>query len=190
MEASQSLLQRYRSDRRQLLSFILSSGLIREVRSPTGPTSSVSDSDLELLSADYVLQCAQSGEVLDISKATKKYYDESSYPVMIHSQLGNSYFLISDPESAGSPPRRVPPLFEVNHTSSHASHPSNLLNPLVDRNVAESGVKYASTTETPSKPVKTVTVPPFGLPSLNTGFVKDYLMMTCGNQPMRFCLHL
>ncbi|GMQ05287.1 hypothetical protein CsSME_00050374 [Camellia sinensis var. sinensis] len=109
---------------------------------------------------------------------------------MIHSQLGNSYFLISDPESAGSPPRRVPPLFEVNHTSSHASHPSNLLNPLVDRNVAESGVKYASTTETPSKPVKTVTVPPFGLPSLNTGFVKDYLMMTCGNQPMRFCLHL
>ncbi|CAL5360013.1 hypothetical protein CsSME_00050374 [Camellia sinensis var. sinensis] len=175
MEASQSLLQRYRSDRRQLLSFILSSGLIREVRSPTGPTSSVSDSDLELLSADYVLQCAQSGEVLDISKATKKYYDESSYPVMIHSQLGNSYFLISDPESAGSPPRRVPPLFEVNHTSSHASHPSNLLNPLVDRNVAESGVKYASTTETPSKPVKTVTVPPFGLPSLNTGLSDDDL---------------
>ncbi|XP_028054967.1 protein unc-13 homolog isoform X2 [Camellia sinensis] len=175
MEASQSLLQRYRSDRHQLLSFILSSGLIREVRSPTGPTSSVSDSDLELLSADYVLQCAQSGEVLDISKATKKYYDESSYPVMIHSQLGNSYFLISDPESAGSPPRRVPPLFEVNHTSSHASHPSNLLNPLVDRNVAESGVKYASTTETPSKPVKTVTVPPFGLPSLNTGLSDDDL---------------
>ncbi|GMP28625.1 hypothetical protein CsSME_00004091 [Camellia sinensis var. sinensis] len=61
MEISQSLLQRYRSDRRQLLSFILSSGLIRELRSPTGPTSSVSDSDLELLSADYVLQCAQSG---------------------------------------------------------------------------------------------------------------------------------
>ncbi|GMQ05288.1 hypothetical protein CsSME_00050374 [Camellia sinensis var. sinensis] len=93
--------------------------------------------------------------------------------MQIHSQLGNSYFLISDPESAGSPPRRVPPLFEVNHTSSHASHPSNLLNPLVDRNVAESGVKYASTTETPSKPVKTVTVPPFGLPSLNTDKRKE-----------------
>ncbi|GMP83849.1 hypothetical protein ACSBR2_035717 [Camellia fascicularis] len=61
MEASQSLLQRNHSDRRQLLSFILSSGLIKELRSPTGATSSVSDSDLELLSADYVLQCAQSG---------------------------------------------------------------------------------------------------------------------------------
>ncbi|CAL5419412.1 unnamed protein product [Camellia sinensis] len=70
MEASQSLLQRNRSDRGQLLSFILSSGLIKELRSPTGATSSVSDSDLdatssvsdydlELLSADYVLQCAQ-----------------------------------------------------------------------------------------------------------------------------------
>ncbi|CAL5421816.1 unnamed protein product [Camellia sinensis] len=60
MEASQSLLQRNHSDRRQLLSFILSSGLIKELRSLTGATSSVSDSDLELLSADYVLQCAQS----------------------------------------------------------------------------------------------------------------------------------
>ncbi|GMP85749.1 hypothetical protein CsSME_00038790 [Camellia sinensis var. sinensis] len=60
MEASQSLLQRYHSDRRQILSFILSSCLIRDLWSPTGATSSVSDSDLELLSANYILQCAQS----------------------------------------------------------------------------------------------------------------------------------
>ncbi|KAL6986195.1 hypothetical protein U1Q18_019563 [Sarracenia purpurea var. burkii] len=167
------LLQRYRRDRRQLLSFILSSGLMKVVRSSSGPTTSISDADIDVLSADYVLECIQSGGVLDISKSTQKYHDEFSYPVMIQSQLGNSYFFVSQPETAGSPPRRMPPSIEV------ASRPPSLLDPLVDQNNAVSGVeyvvKYAVTAARPSKPVKNATVPPLGLPSLSTGLSDDDL---------------
>ncbi|GFY97350.1 hypothetical protein Acr_11g0016560 [Actinidia rufa] len=47
-----SLLQRYRRDRRQLLSFIISSST---------PTASLSDADLDSISADRVLDCVKSG---------------------------------------------------------------------------------------------------------------------------------
>ncbi|KAK9277427.1 hypothetical protein L1049_006970 [Liquidambar formosana] len=86
-----SLLQRYRSDRRKLVEFILSSGLIKEVRTPSGPTP-ISDIDLDSISADYLLDCIKSGGVVDISEASKKYCDEFEYPVMIHSQLENPIF--------------------------------------------------------------------------------------------------
>lgn len=62
MEPS-SLLQRYRHDRRKLLDFILSSGLIKEIRtSSSGSTTSVSNINFDVLSADYVLHCIQSGK--------------------------------------------------------------------------------------------------------------------------------
>ncbi|XP_059645069.1 protein unc-13 homolog isoform X2 [Cornus florida] len=165
------LLQGYRRDRRKLLEFILSSGLITEIRTPSGLTTSISHIDIDLLSADYVLQCIQS--VLDISEATKKYYDESAYPVMIHSQLGDSYFLLSDPKSAGSPPRHVPPRIEVNHASDHASTPSSRVGQRTrDTSVSGDG---AVTAATASKPMENITVPSLGLPSLSTGLSDDDL---------------
>ncbi|XAR70329.1 hypothetical protein NMG60_11027149 [Bertholletia excelsa] len=162
-----SLLERYRRDRRQLLSFILSSGLIKDTRTPGGSSTSVSDADLDFISANHVLECAQSGEVLDISRAAKKYHEESARPIMICSKSGDSFFCLSDPKSVGSPPRHVPPSIEVNQTRTHASHLSNLPDPFLDQNVAA-----------PSKPLHTATIPLLGLPSLNTGLSDDDLRET------------
>lgn len=115
-----SLLQRYRRDRRKLLEFLLSSGLIKEVRTPSGSTP-LSDADFDKLSADYILHCIKSGGIVDVSEASKKYYAESAHPIMIHSKLGDSYFLTSDPDIAGSPPRRVPPSTSVSKSRSSCS---------------------------------------------------------------------
>lgn len=49
-----SLLDRYRHDRRKLLDFIISSGLISDVQSS-------SDIDYDAISADYVINCLHSG---------------------------------------------------------------------------------------------------------------------------------
>lgn len=59
-----SLLERYRNDRRKLMEFLMSSGLIKEIRSPPGSSStSLSPADLDALSADYVLDCVKSGQL-------------------------------------------------------------------------------------------------------------------------------
>ncbi|XP_052209822.1 protein unc-13 homolog isoform X2 [Diospyros lotus] len=94
---------------------------------------------------------------------------------MIRSQSGNSYFFLSDPESAGSPPQHAPPPVKGDQTISHVSNSSNLLDPLVHENVAVSGVKYDAIRMSHSKPVKIITVPPLGLPPLNTGISDDDL---------------
>lgn len=57
-----SMLQRYRNDRRKLMEFLMSSGLVKELRSPSGSSTSLSPADLDALSADYVLDCVKSGE--------------------------------------------------------------------------------------------------------------------------------
>lgn len=64
-----SLLQRYRNDRRNLLEFLLSCGLIKEIRTPSGPTLSLSNINLDVISADYVLECVQSGKFFCILKS-------------------------------------------------------------------------------------------------------------------------
>lgn len=62
MDAS-SLLEFYRSDRRKLLEFLLSSGLIKEIRTASGSsTTSLSSINLDYISTDYVLQSIQSGK--------------------------------------------------------------------------------------------------------------------------------
>ncbi|XP_034709140.1 protein unc-13 homolog isoform X2 [Vitis riparia] len=167
----ESLLQRYRRDRRKLLDFILSSASIHQIPTSSAPTANVSDSDLDVVSADYVLDCLKSGGVVDISEATKRYYEESARPVMIHSQLGDSYFLSSDPDLAESPPRRLPPRIHVNQSTNHASSSSE--------NIAMSrdghDLKYTATTSTPLKPVENLNIFSLGLPILNTGLSDDDL---------------
>ncbi|KAF8379444.1 hypothetical protein HHK36_028880 [Tetracentron sinense] len=164
-----SPLQQYRHDRRKLLDFILSSGLIKEVRTPSGPVD-LSDVDLDTLSADYVLECIRSGGVLDVSEATKKYHDELGHP--INFPLGCSYFLISDPDFSGSPPRRIPPQVKVKLTTNYRSCSSSELDPLVVEKIAisgdEDGVRHTAATVAPLKPVENANIPSLGLPTLNT----------------------
>jgi len=62
------MLEHYRRDRNKLLEFILTSpNLIKQVRTPSGPASSLSDINLDTLSADYVLSCINSGGYLLLS---------------------------------------------------------------------------------------------------------------------------
>ncbi|MQM20506.1 hypothetical protein Taro_053527, partial [Colocasia esculenta] len=74
------LLERCRRDRRRLLDFILSAGLASEVRTPPD-AASLSDIDLDVVSADYVLERDKSGGVLDLSEASRRYRDDSEFPV-------------------------------------------------------------------------------------------------------------
>ncbi|KAL6280297.1 hypothetical protein ACE6H2_017178 [Prunus campanulata] len=117
--------------------------------------------------------------VVDISEATKKYFHESSYPLMIHSQLGNSFFLLSDPESSGSPPRRVPSPINVNRTSENASSSSTQMDSLNVEDIAKAvdyyGFKDRAMPSAPPKPVEDVTSMSLGLPHLNTGLSDDDL---------------
>lgn len=187
-----SLLQRYRRDRRKLLEFLLSSGLIKEVRTPSGSTP-LSDADFDKLSADYILHCIKSGGIVDVSEASKKYHAESAHPIMIHSKLGDSYFLTSDPDIAGSPPRRVPPSTSVS-SNNHASSSSSKLDSFDMKSVETHGDDYGLKQKVEAAVARASFtdsgIPSLGLPTLKTGFLKDCLMMTCGNQPTSYCLHL
>jgi hypothetical protein len=64
MEQQATLLHHYRRDRRKLLEFLLSSGLIKEPRTPSGPTNSLSNLDFDSLSADYIIHCVKSGIII------------------------------------------------------------------------------------------------------------------------------
>ncbi|XVF10658.1 hypothetical protein REPUB_Repub07fG0201300 [Reevesia pubescens] len=173
-----SLLERYRRDHRKLLAFLLSSGLIKEIRTPSGSNPSLSDADFDKLSADYILHCVKSGGIVDVSEATKKYDAESTYPIMIHSKLGDSYFLTSDPDFAGSPPRRVPPSTIVSKASNHAS--SSQLDSFKVKSVEMSGddyglKKYKAETAVARAPLGNSGIPSLGLPTLKTGLCDDDL---------------
>ncbi|KAL3818096.1 hypothetical protein ACJIZ3_004001 [Penstemon smallii] len=128
MEFSNPLMRKYRNDRRKLLEFLFSSGLIKEIRTPAGAAASISNINFDSLSADYVLECIKSGGVLDVSKARERYTDESSHPIAIHLQAGDTFYLHSDPDSAGSPPRRAPPSITMNLRGSAESYNSEQSN--------------------------------------------------------------
>ncbi|KAL4332520.1 hypothetical protein GQ457_07G009270 [Hibiscus cannabinus] len=170
------LLQRYRRDRRKLLEFLLSSGLIEEVRSPSGSTS-LTDADFDKLSADYILHCIKSGGgVVDVSEASKMYYTESAHPIMIHSRIGDTYFLTSNPDVAGSPPRRVPPSTIVsssNHASS--SRPDSFKMNGVETYGDDYGLKHKAEAAALRAPLGDSGIPSLGLPSLKTGLSDDDL---------------
>ncbi|XWS61816.1 hypothetical protein CRYUN_Cryun07bG0157800 [Craigia yunnanensis] len=174
-----SLLQLFRRDRRKLLEFLLSSSLIKENWTPSGSTPSLSDADFDKLSADYVLHCVKSGGIVDVFEATKKYHAESTHPIMIHSKLGDSYFLTSDRDFAGSPPRRVPPSTIVSRTSNHASSSASRLDSVKVKNFETSGddygLKQKAETSVARAPLGNSGIPSLGLPTLRTGLSDDDL---------------
>ncbi|KAK1327051.1 hypothetical protein QJS10_CPA01g02426 [Acorus calamus] len=165
------LLQRYRRDRRNLLDFILSSGLAGDVRPPPR------DVDLDTLSVDYVVDRVKSGGALDLSEATKQYFDEYDFPIMMNSLPRNSYFLISRPESSGSPPQRVPPSVPVKKmSSSHFSYEFKEVDPF-----ASFGGSQQISGCAPSTSPQGATdeyMPSLGLPPLKTDLSNDDIRET------------
>ncbi|XP_004300761.1 PREDICTED: uncharacterized protein LOC101300350 [Fragaria vesca subsp. vesca] len=173
MEEHHSLFHRYRRDRRNLLQFLVSS-------SSASASSSLSHVDFDTLSADYVIDCVKSGGAVDISEATKKYFHESSYPPTIHSKLGDSFLLHTDPDSSGSPPRRPPPSpIGVRRTTTNASSSFRQLGSFKDENIKKSGdecgFKYRASPSSRPKPVESFKIVSLGLPSLKTGLSDDDL---------------
>lgn len=180
MEQQATLLHHYRRDRRKLLEFLLSSGLIKELRAPSAPTNSLSNLDFDSLSADYIIHCLKSGEVVDVTEATNKYSDESAYPVTIHSQTRSSYFVVSEPESAGSPPRRAPPPLyakQAADTSCLSSQMDRVHFEKATTSGDDSGPGYEPATNAPTRPLEDseFPIPSLGLPSLKTGLSDDDL---------------
>ncbi|KAI5601528.1 hypothetical protein BDE02_01G097700 [Populus trichocarpa] len=182
MEQQATLLHHYRRDRRKLLEFLLSSALIKELRTPSGPTNSLSNLDFDSLSADYIIHCVKSGGVVDVTEATNKYSDESAYPVtlQIHSQTRSSYFVVSEPESAGSPPRRAPPPLyakQVADTSCLSSQMDRVHVEKATTSGDDSGPGYEPATNAPTRPLENseFPIPSLGLPSLKTGLSDDDL---------------
>ncbi|GJV03152.1 protein unc-13 homolog isoform X3 [Tanacetum coccineum] len=159
--SSSVVLNRYRDDRHKLLDFILSS---------SGFKTDSDDIDFDAISADYVLQFIQSaGGELDVSKATSKQIDAPMFPTMIQSQSGDTFFLLSEPDSAGSPPRRAPPAVETNNghrdrLNSEASVSGHAFGSN-DSYVVPSSSKSANKTDALS----------LGLPALRTGLSDDDL---------------
>ncbi|KAA3453470.1 Error-prone DNA polymerase 2 [Gossypium australe] len=107
-ESAVELLQRYRRDRRILLDFILSGSLIKKVVMPPGAVT-LDDVDLDQVSIDYVLSCIKKGGMLELSEAIRDYHDHTGLPQMNSGDSAGEFFLVTNPEFSGSPPRRAPP---------------------------------------------------------------------------------
>ncbi|XP_048229878.1 protein unc-13 homolog isoform X2 [Ricinus communis] len=167
-----ALLHRYRRDRQKLLEFLLSSGLIRELRISTAPVNSLSDIDFDSLSTDYILHSLKSGGVIDVTEATNNYLLESAYPITSHSLVRDTYFLVSDPDIAGSPPRRVPPI--PVHQTTNASQ-SSQVDCDCTKFANDCGLSFNVAANSPVRPSQTSEIPQLGLPSLSTGLSDDDL---------------
>lgn len=107
-ESALELLQRFRRDRRILLDFILSGSLIKKVVMPPGAVT-LDDVDLDQVSVDYVLGCIKKGGMVELSEAIREYHDHTGLPQMNNAGSAGEFYLVTDPEYSGSPPKRAPP---------------------------------------------------------------------------------
>ncbi|GLT88622.1 hypothetical protein SLE2022_066390 [Rubroshorea leprosula] len=111
-ESAVELLQRYRRDRRILLDFILSGSLIKKVIMPPGAVT-LDDVDLDQVGVDYVLGCIKKGGMVELSEAIRDYHDHTGLPQMNNAGSAGDFYLVTDAESSGPPPKRVPPPIPV-----------------------------------------------------------------------------
>ncbi|KAG7549819.1 Munc13 homology 1 [Arabidopsis thaliana x Arabidopsis arenosa] len=116
-ENAVEILQRYRRDRRKLLDFMLAGSLIKKVIMPPGAVT-LDDVDLDQVSVDYVINCAKKGGMLELAEAIRDYHDHIGLPYMNSVGTADEFFLATNPESSGSPPKRAPPPIPVLISSS------------------------------------------------------------------------
>ncbi|XP_064990055.1 protein unc-13 homolog isoform X4 [Musa acuminata AAA Group] len=166
-------LQRYRSDRRKLLEFLVSTN---HLRAPA-----LASLDLDTISADYVLECIQSGGDFDPSEASRRYREGLDYPIMINLSSGRFYFLLSRPELSGSPPVRIAPQVEMKTSTSHPSSSAGKLDNLIGKGTGKCQIENAADTSAlnlPSQPAKDAKALSLGLPSINAGLSDDDIQQT------------
>lgn len=92
--------------------------------------------------------------------------------LQIHSKLGDSYFLTSDPDIAGSPPRRVPPSTSVsinNHAPSSSSKLDSFDMKSVETHGDDYGLKQKAEASVARASFRDSGIPSLGLPALKTG---------------------
>lgn len=82
---------------------------------------------------------------------------------------GDAYFLVTDSESAGSHPQRVPPSIMKNHSNNNGSCRSDLtdFSPYND----DYGVDSKTAGTSGSFTIKQTDLPSIGIPALKTGSV-------------------
>lgn len=102
------LLQRHRRDRRELLSFLLSSSVLKKVILPPGAVS-LEDLNFDHISVDHVLECCRSGVALDLAVSSKLYHEQLRAPPVGGVGTAETFYLTTNPEESGPPPERAPP---------------------------------------------------------------------------------
>ncbi|KAJ0047254.1 hypothetical protein Pint_05205 [Pistacia integerrima] len=113
-EDALELLQRFRRDRHILLDFILSGSLIKKVIMPPGAVT-LDDVDLDQirflrdLLFLYFFVLVNVGGMLELSEAIRDFHDHTGLPQMNNGESADEFFLVTNPESSGSPPKRAPP---------------------------------------------------------------------------------
>ncbi|KAF0893377.1 hypothetical protein E2562_024200, partial [Oryza meyeriana var. granulata] len=171
---SASLLEVYRRDRRALLGFILSSAGGRAI--------DLSRVDLDAVSADHALDCVASGAQFDASEATRRYFDERRYPIMMGSPSVNSYFLLSRPEISGSPPSKAAP--DIGLQAPAEKNPSPIRQPCdffraaINTLGTDNGTKDVSLADMYPEQVNKMDILSLGLPKLRTELSDDDIRET------------
>ncbi|KAJ1272463.1 hypothetical protein BS78_06G203400 [Paspalum vaginatum] len=174
-----SMLEVYRRDRRRLLGFLLSAG------GGGGRALDLSRVDLDAVSADYALECVATGADFDASEATRRYFDERRYPIMIGSSSGNSYFLLSKPQQSDSPPKEAAPNMgpqapqaPVQENSSPLGKPRDFFSDAINASGIGYGMKDDNLADISSQQVNKVDILSLGLPRLNTELSDDDIRET------------
>ncbi|KAI4370060.1 hypothetical protein MLD38_018445 [Melastoma candidum] len=171
------LLDLYRRDRRKLLRFVLNSSSSSSSAAAGRDVSSLPDDALDSVSVDYVIRCIVSGEHINIDEAIDKYYEEAKFPIMVTSQSMDAYLLLTNPDSSGSPPSRIPPEIDRNQSSKFASTSNYREDPSAFETTIYYSDRDQETFIVPSRP-EVIEVPPLGLPRLITGLLDDDLQKT------------
>ncbi|KAH7278739.1 hypothetical protein KP509_38G054500 [Ceratopteris richardii] len=117
------LLQQLQQDRYKLLRFLLSNGVLKKVVMPSG-AKTLEDINLDEVSVDYVLECAEKETVLEISEAVKRYYNDLDLPLMMGSAFSQTVYVASNVDSSGPASSCLPNLVLAETASVEASHNS------------------------------------------------------------------
>nr|CAB3485457.1 unnamed protein product [Digitaria exilis] len=172
-----SMLEVYRRDRRRLLRFLLSAA------GGGGRALDLSRVDLDAVSADYALECVATGTQFNASEATRRYFDERRYPIMIGSPSGNSYFLLSRPQPFDSPPKEAAPSIgpqapAQESSSSSAAQPRDFFRDAINTSGIGYGMRDDNLTDISSQQAKKVDILSLDLPRLNTELSDDDIRET------------